>query len=80
MPKDLKGRKRPADVISNAVHVMQIATGEIEESLPADAMRRGRASKGGKGRAKALSKTKRASIAKKAALARWNKNQTRSRG
>jgi hypothetical protein len=30
MPKDPKGRKRPADVIRNAVHVMRIATGEIE--------------------------------------------------
>src|SRR5258705_5491579 len=26
-----KGEKRPADVIGNAVHVMRIATGEIEE-------------------------------------------------
>ncbi len=32
MPKTPKGHKRPADVISNAVHVMKIATGEIEES------------------------------------------------
>ena len=31
MPKDPKGRKRPADVIGNAVHVMRIATGEVEE-------------------------------------------------
>jgi hypothetical protein len=30
MPKN--GHKRPADVISNAVHVMKIATGEIDES------------------------------------------------
>ena len=32
MPKGPKGQKRPADVISNAVTVMKIATGEIEES------------------------------------------------
>jgi hypothetical protein len=32
MPKDPKGRKRPADVISNAVHVMKIATGEIDDA------------------------------------------------
>jgi len=31
MPKGPKGQKRPADVIKNAVHVMRIATGEIEE-------------------------------------------------
>ena len=34
MPKTPKGAKRPADVISNAVHVMRIATGEIEEQPP----------------------------------------------
>ena len=32
MPKGPKGQKRPADVISNAVHVMRIATGEIQEA------------------------------------------------
>jgi hypothetical protein len=31
MPKGPQGQKRPADVIGNAVHVMRIATGEIEE-------------------------------------------------
>ena len=34
MPKGPKGQKRPADVIGNAVHVMRIATGEIEEIIP----------------------------------------------
>jgi len=33
MPRGPKGEKRPADVISNAVLVMKIATGEAEESL-----------------------------------------------
>ena len=51
MPRGPKGEKRPADVIGNAVHVMRIATGEIEEtpeprapppSLGARAARRGR--------------------------------------
>ena len=36
MPKGPKGQKRPADVIGNAVHVMRIATGEIEETLTED--------------------------------------------
>src|SRR4051812_28660737 len=36
MPKTPKGQKRPADVISNAVHVMKIATGEIDEPLTED--------------------------------------------
>jgi hypothetical protein len=30
-PETPKGEKRPADVIGNAVHVMRIATGELEE-------------------------------------------------
>jgi hypothetical protein len=34
MPKHPKGEKRSADVIGNAVKVMQIATGEVEEKLP----------------------------------------------
>jgi len=31
MPRGPKGEKRPADVIGNAVHVMRVATGEIED-------------------------------------------------
>src|SRR5271169_4500240 len=31
MPRGPRGEKRPADVIGNAVHVMRIATGEIED-------------------------------------------------
>lgn len=38
MPKGPRGEKRPADVIGNAVHVMRIATGDVEDaSDPADA-------------------------------------------
>lgn len=33
MPKGPRGEKRPADVIGNAVKVMQIATGEETEKL-----------------------------------------------
>ncbi len=74
MPKGPKGQKRPADVISNAVTVMKIATGEIEESGVTEngknkaAVELGR--KGGQARAKALSASRRRAIAKKAALAR----------
>jgi len=32
MPKGPNGQKRKADVIGNAVLVMKIATGEVEES------------------------------------------------
>ena len=34
MPRGPEGEKRPADVVGNAVHVMRIATGEIEDSVP----------------------------------------------
>ena len=76
MPKGPKGQKRPADVIANAVHVMRIATGEIEEALTDDgknaaAVALGR--KGGKARAEALSARKKADIARKAAKARWGR-------
>jgi hypothetical protein len=75
MPKTPKGHKRPADVVSNAVHVMKIATGEIDESEPTEegkskaAAELGR--KGGAARARKLSATKRREIAKTAARARW---------
>ena len=36
MPTGPKGENRPAAVTSNAVHVMRIATSEIEEGTPAD--------------------------------------------
>jgi len=31
MPKGPKGKKRPADVVGNAVRVMRIATGQADE-------------------------------------------------
>jgi hypothetical protein len=76
MPRGPKGEKRPADVIGNAVHVMRIATGEIEETSPQNQgkeyARKG-GLKGGKARADALSPERRAEIAKKAAQKRWAK-------
>jgi hypothetical protein len=36
MPRGPKGEKRPADVIGNAVKVMRIATGEIDDAIPDD--------------------------------------------
>ncbi len=32
MPTGPNGEKRPADPVANAVHVMRIATGQIEET------------------------------------------------
>ena len=79
MPKGPKGQKRPANVIGNAVTVMKIATGEIEESGQTDdgkskaAVELGR--KGGLARAVRLSASKRKRIAKTAARARWSRNK-----
>jgi hypothetical protein len=36
MPTGPKGQKRPADVISNAVKIMRIATGEEEDTVSND--------------------------------------------
>lgn len=77
MPKSPQGQKRPADVIGNAVHVMRIATGEIQESGRTDdgkskaAVELGR--KGGRARAERLPAKRRREIAKQAAKKRWAK-------
>jgi hypothetical protein len=70
MPKGPKGQKRPADVIGNAVKVMKIATGEIEEDVARATPKR---AKGGKARAKVLSPEERSEIARTAASARWKR-------
>ena len=74
MPTGPKGQKRPAGAIGNAVHVMRIATGEIEEATTADgknaaAVALGRM--GGKARAEGMSAKRRKEIARKAAASRW---------
>lgn len=71
MPKTPTGAKRPADVIGNAVHVMRIATGEIEEKPSKSPGRSAGGKAGGAARAKALSPEKRKEIAEKGAKARW---------
>ncbi len=71
MPKGPKGQKRPADVIKNAVLVMQIATGEVEEKIPT--RRRAGGLKGSKARATSLTPAERSDIARLAASARWKK-------
>jgi len=74
MPRGPKGEKRPADVIGNAVHVMRIATGQIEDLTTEDgknaaAVALGRM--GGRARAAGMSKKRRKEIAKNAAEKRW---------
>ncbi len=73
MSKGPKGPKRPADVISNAVHVMRIATGEINEITTQDgkseaAVELGR--KAGLPRAQTLSRKRRIEIARQGATAK----------
>lgn len=74
MPRGPKGEKRAADVISNAVKVMKIATGEDDgkndEGKDKAAQSLGR--KGGKARAAKMSAKERTDIAKRAARARWS--------
>ena len=75
MPKGPKGETRPADVIGAAVKVMQIATGEIEETTDDDGKNKAAVElgqRGGKARAKKLSKKRRSEIARKAAAKRWS--------
>ena len=74
MPKGPQGQKRPADVVGNAVRVMQIATGEREEEFEDDGKdpaAKELGAKGGKARAKKLTPERRAEIARKAAAKRW---------
>lgn len=74
MPRGPKGEKRPADVIGNAVHVMRIATGEIEEDAGRAPKRANGGRKGGRARAMKLTPVQRSEIAKLAAQARWKKS------
>lgn len=71
MPTGPKGQKRPADVVSNAVRIMQIATGEIpDDTKNLAAVELGR--KGGAARAAKLSKKQLSEIGRKAAKTRWS--------
>jgi hypothetical protein len=76
MPTGPKGEKRPADVIGNAVHVMRVLTGEVEETIPDDGKdpaAKSLGKKGGAARAKSMTPERRMEIAKKAAKKRWAK-------
>ena len=81
MPNPM-GHKRPADVVSNAVHVMKIATRVTGKTLTDAAKNKAAVElgrKGGAARAEKLSARQRSEIAKKAATARWaNRRSDRS--
>ncbi len=80
MPKGPKGEKRPADVIANAVKVMKIATGEIEEDIAMpekegkDPAAVSMGKRGGKAPAEKMTPQRRAEIARRAAEKRWNRD------
>lgn len=73
----MKKPKRPTDVVGNAVFVMGLATGQIEEkpqkakNEAAVALGRLGGLKGGAARKKALTKKQRVESARKAAKSRW---------
>lgn len=71
MPKGPQGQKRPADVTKNAVLVMKIATGEVEEKTSKAPGRAAGGKKGGKARADSLTPEQRKNIARTAAEKRW---------
>jgi hypothetical protein len=77
MPTGPKGQKRPADVVSHAVRVRRILTGEEDETPTTDdgkdkaAQELGR--KGGAARAAAMTPERRSEIAKAAAAKRWQR-------
>jgi len=66
MPKGPKGQKRPADVVGNAVRVMQIATGEAKEEYDEDGKNKAAVAlgrMGGKARAAKMTPAQRRKIA-----------------
>jgi hypothetical protein len=76
MPTGPKGQKRPADVISNAVKIMRIATGEEEDTIVDDGKdpaAKALGAKGGRKRAENMTPERRAEVAKAAAAKRWGK-------
>jgi transcription initiation factor TFIID subunit TAF12 len=72
-----KPKKRPADVVSNAVHVMRVLTGEEDEAPPKNRAAQELGSKGGSARAKAMTAEERSAIAKNAARSRWAATERR---
>ncbi len=73
MPKGPNGQKRPADTIGAAVMVGKIATGEIYDDIKKSSGRVRSGKAGGAARAVSLSKLELSEVAKKAAKARWEK-------
>jgi hypothetical protein len=77
MPTGPKGQKRPGNIVSNAVHIMKVLTGEADDDAPVDDGKdpaaKALGAKGGAARAKSMTPERRAEIAKGAAAKRWAK-------
>jgi len=73
MPEGPNGEKRPADVIGDAVHVIRIATGEVEGGKEPENLAAVLGRRGGATRAKKLTPGQRREIAEKGAASRWSK-------
>ena len=75
MPKGPRGERRPADVVTNTVRVMRIATSEEPDDRdaapPSPAQQLGKL--GGAARARKLTPEQRTEIARKAAAKRWGR-------
>lgn len=78
-----RSRKRPRDPNQLAKLIVDIATGEVEDTPPdegkdpaAVALGRKGGLKGGKARAEMMTPEERSEAAQKAALARWAKGRT----
>ena len=74
MPRGPNGEKRPNDTIGTAVMVARLSVGEIEEELP-DSSKQENGRKGGKARAEAQTPEERSEQARKAANARWAREE-----
>ena len=71
MPTGPRGQKRPADVVGDVVHIMQIATGEIQDTQIGKSGRTNSGFAGAGSCVKSTSPQQRTEIANKAAFARW---------
>lgn len=70
-PDPAKKPKRPADMNQRAKMIVDLATGEAEESSQSDEAKAEAGQKGGDARSKKLTSQERSEIARRAAQARW---------
>ena len=79
MPKGPQGQKRPADAVTRAVMVAQIATGEIEEDIMIFSQSEIKGRRGGVARSLALDPAERKSIASVALSHRRGRDEASER-